>query len=65
MVKWYVAGFTNRTGINIETDIPCDIQRLTPNAEVAILPGAQECLTNVHRYWKVLERWFDCRILRT
>jgi two-component system NarL family sensor kinase len=49
-VKWYVAGFTNRTGINIETDIPCDIQRLTPNAEVAIFRVLQESLTNVHRY---------------
>ena len=49
-VKWYVAGFTSRTGINIETDIPLDIQRLSPNAEVAIFRVLQESLTNVHRY---------------
>jgi two-component system, NarL family, sensor kinase len=49
-VKWYVAGFTSRTGIDIETDIPPDIQRLSPNAEVAIFRVLQESLTNVHRY---------------
>lgn len=49
-VKWYVAGFTSRTGINIETDIPPDMQRLSPNAEVAIFRVLQESLTNVHRY---------------
>jgi PAS domain S-box-containing protein len=49
-VKWYVAGFTNRTGINIETEIASDIQRLSPNAEVAIFRVLQESLTNVHRY---------------
>ena len=49
-VNWYVAGFTSRTGINIETDIPPDIPRLSPNAEVAIFRVLQESLTNVHRY---------------
>jgi len=49
-VKWYVTGFTSRTGIDIETDIPPDIQRLSPNAEVAIFRVLQESLTNVHRY---------------
>jgi signal transduction histidine kinase/CheY-like chemotaxis protein len=49
-VKWYVAGFTSRTGFKIETDIPPDIQRLSPNAEVAIFRVLQESLTNVHRY---------------
>jgi len=49
-VKWYVSGFTNRTGILVETDIPLDLQRLSPDAEVAIFRVLQESLTNVHRY---------------
>ena len=49
-VKWYLAGFTSRTGIQMETDIPSDIQRLSPDAEVAIFRVLQESLTNVHRY---------------
>jgi signal transduction histidine kinase/CheY-like chemotaxis protein len=49
-VKWYVAGFTSRTGISIETDIPSDVQRLSANAEVAIFRVLQESLTNVRRY---------------
>jgi PAS domain S-box-containing protein len=49
-VNWYLAGFTSRTGILIETDIPSNIQRLTPDAEVAIFRVLQESLTNVHRY---------------
>jgi two-component system, NarL family, sensor kinase len=49
-VKWYLAGFTSRTGILIETEIPSDIQRLSPDAEVAIFRVLQESLTNVHRY---------------
>jgi CheY-like chemotaxis protein len=49
-VKWYVTGFTSRTGIAIETDIDSDLQRLSPEAEVAIFRVLQESLTNVHRY---------------
>lgn len=49
-VKWYLAGFTNRTSIRIETDIPADIHRLSPDAEVALFRVLQESLTNVHRY---------------
>jgi two-component system, NarL family, sensor kinase len=49
-VRWYIAGFTNRTGIVVEIDIPPDLQRLSPEAEVAIFRVLQESLTNVHRY---------------
>ena len=49
-VKWYLAGFTSRTGIQMEMEIPSDIQRLSPDAEVAIFRVLQESLTNVHRY---------------
>jgi PAS domain S-box-containing protein len=48
--KWYAAGFTKRTGILTEVDVPVDLQRLSPDAEVAIFRVLQESLTNVHRY---------------
>jgi two-component system NarL family sensor kinase len=48
--RWYVAGFTNRTGIPIDIDVPKEIKRLSPDAEVAIFRVLQESLTNVHRY---------------
>ncbi|MGA2421004.1 MAG: response regulator [Candidatus Acidiferrum sp.] len=48
--SWYASGFTKRTGITIEVDIPSDLQRLSPDAEVAIFRVLQESLTNVHRY---------------
>lgn len=48
--KWYASGFTKRTGILIDVDIPTDLRRLSPDAEVAIFRVLQESLTNVHRY---------------
>src|SRR5258705_1140532 len=48
--RWYVAGFTKRTGIPIEIDVPREIKRFSPDAEVAIFRVLQESLTNVHRY---------------
>jgi two-component system NarL family sensor kinase len=49
-VKWFVAGFTSRTGIVVETHVPAEIRRLSADAEVAIFRVLQETLTNVHRY---------------
>lgn len=48
--RWYASGFTKRTGIEIDLDIPSDLLRLSPDAEVAIFRVLQESLTNVHRY---------------
>ncbi len=48
--RWYATGFTNRTGIPIDIDVPQEMERLSPDAEVAIFRVLQESLTNVHRY---------------
>jgi PAS domain S-box-containing protein len=48
--RWYAAGFTKRTGIPVDIDVPQEIKRLSPDAEVAIFRVLQESLTNVHRY---------------
>jgi CheY-like chemotaxis protein len=48
--RWYAAGFTKRTGIPIDIDVPQEIKRLSPDAEVAVFRVLQESLTNVDRY---------------
>jgi CheY-like chemotaxis protein len=48
--RWYATGFTERTGIPIDVDVPQEMERLSPDAEVAIFRVLQESLTNVHRY---------------
>jgi CheY-like chemotaxis protein len=48
--RWYATGFTKRTGIPIDIDVPQEVERLSPDAEVAIFRVIQESLTNVHRY---------------
>ena len=48
--RWYATGFTKRTGIPIDIDVPQEVERLSPDAEVAIFRVLQESLTNVHRY---------------
>ena len=48
--RWYATGFTKRTGIPIDIDVPQEVERLSPDAEVAIFRVIQESLSNVHRY---------------
>src|SRR6266481_4318927 len=48
--RWYATGFTKRTGIPIDIDVPQEVKRFSPDAEVAIFRVLQESLTNVHRY---------------
>jgi len=48
--KWYAQGFQKRTGIRVDVDIPRNLPRLRPDAEVALFRVVQESLTNVHRY---------------
>jgi two-component system, NarL family, sensor kinase len=49
-VQWFTQGFESRTGIGVTVDIPSDLVRLAPDAEVALFRVVQESLTNVHRY---------------
>lgn len=48
--RWYATGFIKRTGIPIDIEVPQEMERLKPDAEVAIFRVLQESLTNVHRY---------------
>jgi PAS domain S-box-containing protein len=49
-LRWYVDGFSERSKINVDLDIPADFARLSDDVELAIFRIVQECLTNIHRH---------------
>ena len=49
-LRWYVDGFSLRSKINVDLDLPDDFVRLTRESETAIFRVIQECLTNIHRH---------------
>jgi PAS domain S-box-containing protein len=48
--SWFVAGFSQRSGIPVVLDMPPDLQRLPDVIEIALFRVLQESLTNVHRH---------------
>ena len=49
-LRWYVDGFSERSKIKVDLEIPSDFGRLTAEMEIAIFRIVQECLTNIHRH---------------
>jgi signal transduction histidine kinase len=49
-IPWYVAGFRERSGIEVELDMPADFDRFPPSVEVVLFRVLQESLTNIHRH---------------
>jgi two-component system, NarL family, sensor kinase len=49
-LKWYTAGFSSRSGIKVNLQIPPDLERVPRNVGVALFRIIQEALTNVHRH---------------
>ncbi len=49
-LRWYVDGFAERSGINMNLDIPPDFVRLPTDRETALFRVVQESLTNIHRH---------------
>lgn len=49
-LRWYVDGFSERSKIKVEVDIPDEFVRLSDEMEIAIFRMVQECLTNIHRH---------------
>lgn len=49
-LRWYVDGFAQRSGINVDLDMPDNFERLPVELETAIFRVVQECLTNIHRH---------------
>lgn len=49
-LRWYVDGFAQRSGIEVNLEISTEIQRLPPDLEIALFRVVQESLTNIHRH---------------
>ena len=49
-LRWYVDGFSERSKIKVDLDIPSDFGRLPNDTELAVFRIIQECLTNIHRH---------------
>lgn len=49
-IRWYVDGFSERSKIKVDLEIPPDFGRLPDDMELAIFRIIQECLTNIHRH---------------
>jgi signal transduction histidine kinase len=49
-LRWYVDGFSLRSKIRVDLDLPEDFGRLPRESETAIFRVVQECLTNIHRH---------------
>lgn len=48
--RWFVEGFTRRSGIHVDCDVPDQAERLPENIEIVLFRILQESLTNVHRH---------------
>jgi PAS domain S-box-containing protein len=49
-LRWYADGFSERSHIKLDLEIPNDFGRLPDELEIAIFRIVQECLTNIHRH---------------
>ncbi len=49
-LRWYVDGFSERSKIQVDLELPSHLERFVPELETAIFRVVQECLTNVHRH---------------
>ncbi len=49
-LRWYVEGFSQRSKIKVDLDLPEGFGRLPSEMETAIFRVVQECLTNIHRH---------------
>jgi PAS domain S-box-containing protein len=49
-LRSYLEGFTERSKIKVELELPDDLGRLPQDSETSIFRVVQECLTNIHRH---------------
>jgi signal transduction histidine kinase len=49
-LRWYADGFAERSGINVDLDLPATFERLPLDTETALFRIVQESLTNIHRH---------------
>ena len=49
-LRWYAAGFANRSGVKVELDLPPAFERLPQEVETTLFRIVQEALINIHRH---------------
>jgi len=49
-IRWFVDGFSKRSGIQVSCEIPERMDRPSPHQELVLFRVLQESLTNVHRH---------------
>ncbi|MGH9427161.1 MAG: PAS domain S-box protein, partial [Terriglobia bacterium] len=49
-LRWYIEGFTKRSGISVDLEVDSEIGRLSLEIETALFRIMQESLTNIHRH---------------
>ncbi len=49
-LRWYAAGFAERSGIEVALDLAENLERPSPEAETALFRVVQEALINIHRH---------------
>jgi signal transduction histidine kinase len=49
-LRWYIQGFVERSGIEVDLSLADDFGRLPRELETTIFRVVQECLTNIHRH---------------
>ncbi|HXH40536.1 MAG TPA: MEDS domain-containing protein [Thermoanaerobaculia bacterium] len=49
-LRWYARGFSERSGIKVDLDLPENIERLPLDTETVLFRIVQESLTNIHRH---------------
>jgi two-component system, NarL family, sensor kinase len=49
-LSWYVQGLAERSGLEIDLQVPDHFERLPSEIELVIFRLVQECLTNIHRH---------------
>lgn len=49
-LRWYVEGFSKRSGITVSLDLPEEFPRLTREVETTLFRVVQEALINIHRH---------------
>ncbi|HXM37045.1 MAG TPA: MEDS domain-containing protein [Gemmatimonadales bacterium] len=49
-LRWYAAGFAERSGIKVDLELPASFERLPLDTETALFRIVQESLINIHRH---------------
>jgi PAS domain S-box-containing protein len=60
-LRWYVTGFTDRSGIDVSLELDDHLGRQSQEIETTLFRIVQEALTNVHRYSGSRKAWIHVK----